>query len=118
MTGPTIWGPGSGVTDGDLSTVLSREVLAHMFWTVAELVSTAHQQNGSHPYWERYSKLTSRETEVLGLLCAYKKPKSIAQELNISLYTARDHVDAILKKLQVHTYKEAADLARREMFVD
>ena len=42
--------------------------------------------------------LTRRETEVLGLLMQGHTNKKIAQRLNISDFTVRDHVSALLAK--------------------
>lgn len=104
--------------DADPPVVLGREGLAYLLHIAANLVAAGPQENISSTYSERLSKLTPREREVLGLLCAYRTPKDVAEELNISVYTARDHVDAVVKKLDVHTYKEAANLARKEMMVN
>jgi RNA polymerase sigma factor (sigma-70 family) len=48
------------------------------------------------------TKLTQREQEILRLVAADLGNKEIAQQLNLSLSTVKNHVHNILKKLQVH----------------
>ena len=61
--------------------------------------------------------LTEREREILRLVAAGRQNKEIAQELGISLATARNHVHNILEKLEVHSKLEAVLLAFREGWV-
>lgn len=111
-------GLADSAADRDLR-FLSREDLADLFRIAAELICSEPQTTYSDSCAEeKYSTLTQREREVLILLCAHKTPKDISEELRISLDTVRDHVAAILKKLDVGSYREAAALARREMLMD
>lgn len=48
------------------------------------------------------AKLTQRENEILSLVAANLGNKEIAQRLNLSLSTVKNHVHSILKKLQVN----------------
>ena len=57
--------------------------------------------------------LTRREREVLGCIARGLQNKEIAAELKISLATVRNHVHAILEKLEVHSKLEALSLAVR-----
>jgi DNA-binding NarL/FixJ family response regulator len=57
--------------------------------------------------------LTSRETEVLGLLAAGKTNREIGAELYISEKTASVHVSNILRKLGVSSRVDAAAIAQR-----
>ncbi len=57
------------------------------------------------------SDLTEREIQVLVLVVAGKSNADIAQELGISLSTARFHVSTILSKLGAANRAEAAALA-------
>jgi DNA-binding NarL/FixJ family response regulator len=50
---------------------------------------------------ERFPELTPRQSEVLGLLVRGLSDKQIANELDISLHTAKDHVSAILRTIGV-----------------
>lgn len=55
--------------------------------------------------------LTPRELEVLGLLGRGMDPTSIAEELGLSVHTARGHVKRILAKLGAHSQLEAVIIA-------
>jgi len=57
--------------------------------------------------------LTSREVEVLRMLAAGVGLGTIAQELGISVNTARGHVKNLLSKLGAHTQLEAVVTAAR-----
>ena len=65
------------------------------------------QANASAP-------LTRREREVLACIARGLQNKEIAAKLGISLATARNHVHAILEKLEVHSKLEALSLAVRQ----
>lgn len=60
-----------------------------------------------------FEQLTRRETEVLELLAAGLPNRQIAQRLGISDKTVRNHVSAILGKLQANDRTEAALIAAR-----
>ena len=57
--------------------------------------------------------LTSREVEVLRLLADGSGTQEIADTLFISVTTVRNHVQNILRKLEVHSKLEAVSLALR-----
>jgi len=57
--------------------------------------------------------LTSREIQILGLLAEGTSTKAIADSLFISVTTTRNHVQNILRKLDVHSKLEAVSLALR-----
>lgn len=59
----------------------------------------------------RARKLTPREVEVLGMLAAGHPTPEIASRLHISTLTARNHVQNILEKLEVHSKAEAVAFA-------
>jgi NarL family two-component system response regulator LiaR len=58
------------------------------------------------------SPLTSREWEVLDLLCGGQSTDGIAETLFLSSETVRSHVKNILRKLDVHNRDEAIRAAR------
>jgi DNA-binding CsgD family transcriptional regulator len=62
--------------------------------------------------------LTPREREVLGWMAAGLQNKEIAQKLDLSLATVRNHIHNTLEKLQVHSKLEAVSLAYRNGWVD
>jgi PAS domain S-box-containing protein len=58
--------------------------------------------------------LTPRQTEVLRLLEHGRSTSQIAEELQLSRETVRNHVRHLLRALGVHTRLEAVAVARRE----
>jgi PAS domain S-box-containing protein len=59
----------------------------------------------------RARKLTAREVDVLGMLAAGHATAEIASRLHISTLTARNHIQNILEKLEVHSKAEAVAFA-------
>jgi PAS domain S-box-containing protein len=55
--------------------------------------------------------LSGREIEVLTLLAEGLSTKSLAQKLNISHFTARNHIQNILGKLDLHSKAQAVSYA-------
>lgn len=58
--------------------------------------------------------LTPRELEVLRLLARAKPVDAIAEELFMSVHTARNHISAILSKFGAHSRLEAVTIATRD----
>ena len=59
----------------------------------------------------RAQRLTGREVEVLGMLAAGRTTPEIAERLHIAPLTARNHIQNILEKLEVHSKSEAIAFA-------
>jgi NarL family two-component system response regulator LiaR len=59
------------------------------------------------------SDLTSREWEVLDLLCQRQSTEEIADTLVLSAETVRSHVKSVLRKLDVRSRREAVEAAQR-----
>lgn len=59
----------------------------------------------------RARRLSEREVEVLGMLAAGRSTPEIAVALHISNLTARNHIQNILHKLEVHSKSEAVAFA-------
>jgi DNA-binding CsgD family transcriptional regulator len=59
----------------------------------------------------RARKLTAREVEVIGMLAAGHTTPEIASRLHISTVTARNHIQNVLEKLEVHSKAEAVAFA-------
>jgi DNA-binding CsgD family transcriptional regulator len=59
----------------------------------------------------RARRLTSREVEVIGMLAAGHTTPEIASRLHISILTARNHIQNVLEKLEVHSKAEAVAFA-------
>jgi DNA-binding NarL/FixJ family response regulator len=62
--------------------------------------------------------LSVREREVLALLAEGLSNSAIAARLVLSVHTVRNHVQAVLNKLGVHSKLEAVALANREGLLD
>jgi PAS domain S-box-containing protein len=58
--------------------------------------------------------LTPRQAEVLQLLARGCSTTQIAERLGVAHETARNHIRAILRRLEVHTRLEAVVVAQRE----
>jgi DNA-binding NarL/FixJ family response regulator len=65
----------------------------------------------------RARKLTGREVEVLGLLAAGNPTAEIGARLHISTLTARNHIQNILEKLEVHSKTEAVAFAFQKRLI-
>jgi DNA-binding CsgD family transcriptional regulator len=61
--------------------------------------------------------LTAREREILQWVAGGLQNKEIAQKLDLSLATVRNHVHNVLEKLEVHSKLEAVSLAFRHGWV-
>src|SRR4051794_25304782 len=65
-----------------------------------------------------HSPLTTREWEVLDLICEGKSTDEMADELVVSSETVRSHIKRILRKLGVSSRQEATAAARRMRGLD
>jgi len=65
---------------------------------------------GMRPVW---SPLTSREWEVLDLVCASRSTRAMAADLGLSVETVRTHVKRVLAKLGARSRADAAEIAGR-----
>jgi DNA-binding CsgD family transcriptional regulator len=65
----------------------------------------------------RARRLTAREVEVLGMLAAGHTTPEIASRLHISAMTARNHIQNILEKLELHSKAEAVAFAFQKRLI-
>jgi len=75
------------------------------------------QKKGKKPSWEDHD-LTEREVTVLRLVADGKTNKEIANNLNLSEKTVKNHVRNIFHKLQVYDRTQAAILGIRKGIID
>ena len=75
------------------------------------------QKKGKKPSWEDHD-LTEREITVLRLVADGKTNKEIANNLNLSEKTVKNHVRNIFHKLQVYDRTQAAILGIRKGIID
>jgi len=79
--------------------------------------SALSQKKGKKPSWVEHD-LTDREITVLRLVADGKTNKEIANSLNLSEKTVKNHVRNIFHKLQVFDRTQAAILAIRKGIID
>jgi LuxR family maltose regulon positive regulatory protein len=73
---------------------------------------SAFDENRPQPSLATATLLTARETEILQLIAAGKSNQEIADDLVISLYTAKRHASNIYNKLTVNSRRQAVHEAR------
>lgn len=78
------------------------------------LLSRAHPTKNASPGM----LITQREREILTLLAGGRRTEAIAQELNISAFTARTHIRNLLQKLGVHSRLQAVTYAMQNGLID
>lgn len=94
---------GESPLDGELAARLLRRLAAEADDARPREDRAAGRVNGSH----LVEPLTPRELEVLGLLKLGHTNRRIARELSISLGTAKNHVEHIIRKLGVSDRTQA-----------
>jgi len=88
-------------------------VLAHIVQVArqAQTVEPPQPAYGAGHADARVRELTTREIEVLGMLAAGQGATDVANHLGISPLTARNHIQHIFEKLEVHSKAEAVAFA-------
>lgn len=90
--------------------------VAHLALKVFPKPENSHIMSGVHSH-DTKARLTERENEVLKLLVQGKSNTEIAQDLIVSVHTAKAHVCSILQKLCVDDRVQAAVKAIKEGIV-
>ncbi len=95
--------------------LISPQVAGALIARLAELKRLATELNGYQEIslQDQCTELTAREREILDLLGKGYTNQQIADELIIGVGTVKNHVHNILEKLDVHTRKQAAMIARQ-----
>lgn len=83
---------------------------------VIEKLAALRQPRGSNRPVPELDDLTPREREILGLVCQGLADKQIANRLEVSLSTVRNHVSTIYGKIDVHRRGEAIVWAQARGF--
>lgn len=87
-------------------------VMAHVVQPARPVDAVAPQMPAHAEHADaRVRELTSREIEVLGMLATGQNAADVANHLGISTLTARNHVQHIFAKLEVHSKAEAVAFA-------
>lgn len=103
--------------DGFISKAASPDELRAAFMAVqaGEFVNVSPSHGLSSPdvLSGKFPALTSRHKDVLRLIVDGKSNKEIARDLDISPFTVRSHVSALLRALGVETRSAAAGVASK-----
>jgi PAS domain S-box-containing protein len=94
-----------------------RFVLAHVVRPATAATVPAPPVVASTSVAPEQNDLTTRQSEILMLLATGLKPTEIAHRLCISPLTARNHLQTIYEKLEVHSQAEAVAFAYRTHLV-
>lgn len=87
---------------------------AEAFRWLATWMDAHSSSNSTSP---RIDVISAREMEVLALMVRGASNKELAQALNISIQTVKNHVSSIMRKLHVQDRTQAAVLALRRGWV-
>ena len=82
----------------------------HVIESYLDRIAARTPLNAGRTFDIEQSRLSKREREVLELLSEDENLYSIAEKLNVSYYTVRNHVQHILGKMGVHSTLEAVAL--------
>lgn len=82
----------------------------HLIESYLDRVAARTPINAEREFDLEKSRLSKRELEVLELLAVDENLYGIAEKLNVSYYTVRNHVQHILGKMGVHSTLEAVAL--------
>lgn len=63
-------------------------------------------------------ELSTREHQVLTMLARGLRNQEVAEELGLSLYTVRNHIQSVLIKMQAHSKMEAVATALRDGLIE
>ncbi|MDZ4717781.1 MAG: response regulator transcription factor [Roseiflexaceae bacterium] len=83
----------------------------------SQVLATFRQMAADEDTQSIYSPLSPRELQVLELVAAGRTNKEIAQELDISNQTVKNHVSSILRKLAVNDRTQAVIYAMRRGWI-
>jgi LuxR family maltose regulon positive regulatory protein len=102
------------VSEGASMGELLRQAAAHGIRLdyVSKLLAALEEETDKRATNELIEPLSEREIEVLRLLATPLSTPDIAQELYVSVHTARSHIKSIYRKLDVHKRLEAIQRAK------
>ena len=91
---------------------------SHFGPQAAEVLAEAHRQPSGERVDDPYGRLTTREREVMHLVCEGKSTKEVARILDLSVKTAENHRGRILNKLNLNNTAELVRYAARRGLID
>lgn len=96
----------------ELISFLSMLALLSVFWNVSQhrrIKSLLKEQNHNKI---DITQLTSKEKQILELICAGKSNKEIASELFVELSTVKTHINKLYTKLNINNRNQAMQLGK------
>lgn len=106
-----------GAKKEELTTALSTAARGEMVWTREELRKVTGALAMPRSNFDMEAPLTRRESEVLRFLALGRTNKQIADDLQISYETVKEHVQHVLRKIGVNDRTQAAIWAVRTGFM-
>jgi DNA-binding NarL/FixJ family response regulator len=106
-----------GAKKEELTTALSAAARGEMVWTREELRKVTGALAMPRSNFDMEAPLTRRESEVLRFLALGRTNKQIADDLQISYETVKEHVQHVLRKIGVNDRTQAAIWAVRTGFM-
>jgi DNA-binding NarL/FixJ family response regulator len=109
-------------SDSDRDLLVAVEALARHkpFFTskATEVLQTETSSTGVARKRSPRERFTSREREIIQLLCEGKKNKEIASSLSISIKTVETHRSNVMRKLEIHNVSELVRYAMRNQIIE
>jgi DNA-binding NarL/FixJ family response regulator len=111
-------------SDSDRDLLLAVEALAKHKPFFTSKATEVVQSEGNSSSLVRKNKqsfrdrITSREREIIQLLCEGKKNKEIASMLSISIKTVETHRSNVMRKLEIHNVSELVRYAMRNQIIE
>lgn len=81
-------------------------------WTVKRAERLQHETEFARKNFKKFSKLSSREKQVLALAAGGKRTAQIADQLDVSTETVKSHLKSIKNKLRATTSFQLNEFAR------
>ena len=110
-------------SDSDRDLLVAVEALARHkpFFTSKAVEVVQSEISSSGVAWniaQARERVTSREREIIQLLCDGQKNRDIASSLSISVKTVETHRSNVMRKLEIHSISELVRYAMRNQIIE